>query len=58
MIQRPKKFPLSPLARPEWVDAQLLAETRQVWEPIYGRQLTEAELVEILVNVGRLIDAL
>lgn len=42
----------------EWIDAQLIAETQQVWEPIYGRALTIAEAVEILHNIGRLVDAL
>lgn len=42
----------------DWIDAQLIEETKVVWGPIYGRALTTAEAVEILHNVGRLVDAL
>lgn len=45
-------------ARPEWVDDELLAKTVDVWSRIYGRSLTSAEAIEILLNFGRLIDAI
>ncbi len=45
-------------ALPAWINDQLVAETKAAWEPIYGRKLTESEAIEILLNVGRLLDAL
>lgn len=41
-----------------WIDDQLIAETKEVWGPKYGRALTTAEAIEILQNMGRLLDAL
>lgn len=43
---------------PEWIDAKLIAETKAAWSPFYGHSLTTAEALEILLNVGRIIDAL
>lgn len=51
-------FPDQSKARPAWIDDLLIEETKAVWEPIYGRSLTTAEAVEILLNVGRLLDAI
>jgi hypothetical protein len=45
-------------ARPLWIDDSLIAETKIVWEPMYGHGLTDGEVLEILLNVGRLIDAI
>ena len=47
-----------PPPRPEWIDDRLVEETKAVWSPRYGRALTTAEAIEILVSVGRLIDAI
>jgi len=33
-------------------------DTRRVWSPYYGRELTEGEAVEILMNVKNLADVL
>lgn len=46
------------LARPQWVDDALFAETKSLWESKYGRGLTDGEVLEILLCVGRLIDAI
>lgn len=43
---------------PDWIDAKLIQETKAAWSPLYGRALTTAEAVEILLSVGRIIDAL
>ena len=43
---------------PEWIDAKLIAETKAVWSPFYGHSLTTAEAVEILLSIGRVMDAL
>lgn len=46
-----------PSPHPEWIDDKLVAETQDVWSVYYGRALTIAEALEILQNVGRLLDA-
>jgi hypothetical protein len=48
-------------ARPlsmQWISDELIAETRRVWSPVYGRVLSEDEAVEILVNVKRFAEVL
>lgn len=44
--------------RPAWITDALLAETIDVWTQAYGRTVGGDEAVEILVNVGRLAEAL
>jgi len=44
--------------RPDWIDEQLIAETKAHWSPKYGRSLTTREAIEILLSIGRLVDAL
>lgn len=41
-----------------WITDEAIADTRRVWSPYYGRELTEAEAVEILMNVRNLADVL
>ena len=41
---------------PSWVSPALVAYTIATWQPFYRNQLTESDAIEILVNVGRLID--
>lgn len=41
-----------------WITQELFAETRQVWSKEYGRIISDEEVVEILVNVRRLAEAL
>ena len=43
--------------QPEWIDDELIEQTKAVWSPRYGRALTTPEAVEILLAMGRLIDA-
>lgn len=56
MIAFPKNPQSSQAALPDWITGELIVETRAVWEPMYGRTLTEAEVVEILLSFGRLLD--
>jgi hypothetical protein len=58
MIAFPDNLAESKQVCPPWVDDALIAETRAVWEPIYGHGLTDSEVLEILLSVGRLIDAI
>jgi hypothetical protein len=44
--------------RPAWISDALLAETIDVWTEAYGRPVSEEEAIDILVNVGRLAEAL
>ena len=44
--------------RPAWITDELLAETIDVWTKAYGRKVGEEEAVGMLVNVGRLAEAL
>lgn len=41
-----------------WITQELFDETRRVWSKAYGREITDDEVVEILVNVHRLAEAL
>lgn len=41
-----------------WIDDEAVADTIAVWAPYYGGKLTEAEAVEILMNVKNLVDVL
>ena len=48
---------LPPLSA-DWIDDDLLRETRELWSEAYGRLITLDEAVEILMNVKRLAEAL
>jgi hypothetical protein len=48
----PRNIPDRPL--PGWITADVIALTRATWEPLYGRRLTDDEIVEILLSVGNL----
>jgi hypothetical protein len=41
-----------------WITQELFDETRRVWSKAYGRVITDDEVIEILVNVHRLAEAL
>ncbi len=36
----------------------MMANTRRVWEPRYGHALSDDEITDMLVGVGRLFDVL
>ena len=35
----------------DWISEELIEETQQVWSKAYGRVITRAEAIEMLVNV-------
>lgn len=35
-----------------------MADTRAVWEPVYGHALSDGDVIEILTNVRQLLDVL
>ena len=39
---------------PGWITADVIAETRAVWQPFYEKELTNDEIVGLLLNVGTL----
>ncbi len=39
---------------PGWITADVIAETRAVWQPFYEKELTNDEVVGLLLNVGTL----
>jgi hypothetical protein len=43
-------------AVPAWVSDELLRKTQAVWSAVYGREVSAAEAVEILVNVKALAE--
>ncbi len=49
--------PVRPLSQ-AWITDDLVAETRRVWSPAYGRVLSDEEAVEILMNVKRFAEAI
>jgi hypothetical protein len=41
-------------ALPGWISADVITETRAVWQPFYQQPLTDDEIVALLLNVGNL----
>jgi hypothetical protein len=41
-----------------WITEAMVQDTRRHWSPRYGRELSDAEAVEILMNVKRLAQVL
>lgn len=41
-----------------WITEELIAETRRVWSPIYGRTISDEEAVEMLTNVKQFVEIL
>jgi hypothetical protein len=53
-VQRADQLRSTSSAAPSWASPELFARTREVFEPLYGRPLTDDEIGEILTNVGQL----
>jgi hypothetical protein len=43
---------------PDWITPELLDETLKTWQPYYNEKLTPEDGIEILRNIGRIIDIL
>jgi hypothetical protein len=41
---------------PSWISPELMAETRAVWQPYYEKELTEQDLLALLLPVGVLYE--
>lgn len=49
---------LSQRSMPNWVSAELISQTLEVWQPRYRRTLTADDAIEILLNVAALLDVI
>jgi hypothetical protein len=47
-----------PAGTPDWISAELIEATIRTWQPYYEEVLTPEEAVTMILNVGRLYDAL
>ena len=47
-----------PAGAPDWITPELVEATIRVWQPYYEATLTPEEAVIMILNVGRLYDAL
>ena len=56
MTQQPDSIDDVLRTAPRWVTAELTEETLTVCRKYYGPELTPAEALEIIINVGRFVD--
>jgi hypothetical protein len=47
-----------PAGAPDWITPELVEATIRVWQPYYEEVLTAEEAVTMILDVGRLFDAL
>ena len=47
-----------PAGAPDWITPELIEATIRVWQPYYQAIVTPEEAVTMILNVGRLFDAL
>jgi hypothetical protein len=47
-----------PAGAPDWITPELIEATIRTWQPYYEATLTPEEAVTILLDVGRLFEAL
>ena len=53
-----ERSPLSIQGLPDWITPELIAETLDVWQPHYDKQLTDGDAIEILLGVAALLDVI
>jgi hypothetical protein len=41
-----------------WITDELIEKHRRVWSEMYGRVITEAEAIEIIMNIKRFAEAI
>lgn len=46
-----------PTGTPDWITAELVEKTIQVWQPYYKSPLSTDDAIEIIRNAGLLFDA-
>ena len=47
-----------PAGTPDWITPELVEATIRVWQPYYAEVLSPEEAVTMIIDVGRLFDAL
>ena len=47
-----------PAGAPSWVTPERIEHTLRVWQPFYQDQLIPEDALEIIMNVGRLVNVL
>jgi len=57
-VQEDARKSIVPAGAPDWITAELIDATIRTWQPFYKDVLTVDDAVTILVDVGRLFDAL
>ena len=46
-----------PGGAPAWITEELIAHTVKVWQPYYAKPLSACDALEILMNVGAVLNA-
>ena len=41
-----------------WITDELIAKHRRVWSRMYGREISESEAIEIILNIKRFAEAI
>lgn len=47
-----------PAGAPDWITPELVEATIRVWQPYYANVISPEEAVTMIIDVGRLFDAL
>ena len=47
----------TPAGSPNWITEELIAQTRETWQPFSERPLTPEDALAMLINVGELFEA-
>lgn len=47
-----------PPGAPSWVTVELIAQTLRVWQPYYPQQLIPEDALDMILNVGRIVQVL
>ncbi len=57
-VQEGARPSIVPAGAPDWITTELVEATIRVWQPYYQEVLTPEEAVTMIIDVGRLFDAL
>lgn len=47
-----------PPGAPSWITADLIAKTLKVWQPYYSQELIPEDALDMILNVGRIVQVL
>ena len=53
-----RENPSKDIANSTHIDEALIEKTRSAWEPVYGREVTDAEAIEIIKRFFNIFDVL